>query len=202
MLVVARAGPAAADDVLPIVELVNIPLGASFTSRLNQNLREDKGYTYGARSRVPFNRGAGPATAGAAVQSKVTEAALRELVGELRRMGEGGPTESELQKARATAQNRDVQAYEAVAATADRLAELAGLRLGPDADARAAQMRSSADLTAAKSAARLLPSPDGIYIAVGDPTVVKAAFEALELPAPIPYSPDGEPLPPTEQPPE
>lgn len=192
MLLIARVGPAATDATLPAIELVNIPLGASFTSRLNQNLREDKGYTYGARSGVPFTRGPGVATAGAAVQSQVTAPALRELRSELGRMITGGPTPAELVKARATAQSRDVEAYEEVAATADRLAELAGLGLPPDADARAAAARAAVDPAAAQAAAALLPTPDSMLVAVGDAAVVEAALRELGLPAPVRYSPDGE----------
>ncbi|MEZ4432752.1 MAG: pitrilysin family protein [bacterium] len=196
MLLVARIGPAVGDAELPAVELVNIPLGATFTSRLNQNLREDKGYTYGARSRVPFSRGPGAVTAGAAVQSQVTEPALRELRGELGRMIDEGPTAAELVKARATAQSRDVEAYEEVAATADRLAELAGLGLAPDADARAAAARAAVDAAAAKTAAARLPTPDSMIVAVGDPAIVEAALSALGLPAPARFTPDGEPATP------
>ena len=48
---------------------MNTILGGSFTSRLNTNLREEHGYTYGAHSRFEFRRGPGPFWAGAAVKT-------------------------------------------------------------------------------------------------------------------------------------
>src|SRR5439155_27119815 len=55
----ACAGPRASDSVFPRLSMLNIGLGGSFTSRLNQNLREDHGWTYGARSRFNAQRGPG-----------------------------------------------------------------------------------------------------------------------------------------------
>src|SRR5690606_13633608 len=51
VITVVGRGVSADDAALPLLELVNTALGGSFTSRLNQNLREDHGWTYGARSR-------------------------------------------------------------------------------------------------------------------------------------------------------
>jgi len=62
------------------LSVLNAVLGGQFSSRLNLNLREDKGYTYGAFSAYGFRVGPGPFTAGAAVQTDVTKPALAELV--------------------------------------------------------------------------------------------------------------------------
>jgi zinc protease len=70
-------------DFFPLLVL-NTMLGGQFTSRINMNLREDKGYTYGARSSFDFRRGAGPFTAVAPVQTAVTKESLFELMKELR----------------------------------------------------------------------------------------------------------------------
>ena len=58
-------------------------LGGQFVSRINMNLREDKGYTYGARTSFEFRRGPGPFVFQASVQSEVTADAVREALGEL-----------------------------------------------------------------------------------------------------------------------
>ena len=58
-------------------------LGGQFSSRINLNLREAKGYTYGARSSFSFNQGPGPFEAGAPVKTEDTRPALIELVKEL-----------------------------------------------------------------------------------------------------------------------
>jgi len=66
--------------------VMNAVLGGMVSSRLNLNLREDKGYTYGANSGLRFNRTAGPFIARSAVRTDVTAPALTELLKEVRRM--------------------------------------------------------------------------------------------------------------------
>ena len=65
------------------ISVMNRILGGGFTSRINMNLREDKGYTYGARSSFTFRRGAGPFSAGGDIQTAVTKEAIAELMKEL-----------------------------------------------------------------------------------------------------------------------
>ena len=77
---VARAGVAASDPNAPLLDLINTALGGSFTSRLNQNLREDHGWTYGARSSFVETRGVGTFIARAAVFTNVTAPALKEML--------------------------------------------------------------------------------------------------------------------------
>src|SRR2546429_8499700 len=62
---------------------MNAILGGQFSSRLNLNLREDKGYTYGARSVFTFHQGPGPFKAFASVRTDVTKEALIELIKEV-----------------------------------------------------------------------------------------------------------------------
>jgi predicted Zn-dependent peptidase len=75
-------------------------LGGLFNSRLNMNLREDKGYTYGASAGFDMRRAAGPFAARAAVNSEVTVPALLEMLGELDRIREAPVEASELRAAR------------------------------------------------------------------------------------------------------
>lgn len=75
-------------------------LGGVFGSRLNLRLREELGYTYGARCAFDPRRAAGPFLATAAVQTEVTVDALRELIGELERIREAPPDERELAEVR------------------------------------------------------------------------------------------------------
>jgi predicted Zn-dependent peptidase len=65
------------------LQVLNTVLGGSFTSRLNQNLRETHGYSYGASSSFDMRLGAGPFVAGAGVQTDKTADALREFFNEL-----------------------------------------------------------------------------------------------------------------------
>jgi zinc protease len=70
-------------DYFPL-RVLNAILGGQFMSRLNMNLREDKGYTYGARTSFDMRLGAGPFAAGAGVQTAVTKEAVYETLKELR----------------------------------------------------------------------------------------------------------------------
>jgi predicted Zn-dependent peptidase len=76
---VARSTP----DYFPLL-VANTALGGSFTSRLNQNLRETKGYTYGAASNFLMRRDAGPFMARAEVVREKTDSALIEFLKEIR----------------------------------------------------------------------------------------------------------------------
>jgi zinc protease len=82
------------------VSVMTTILGGLFNSRLNMNLREDKGYTYGAGAGFDLRRAAGPFAARAAVNTDVTVPALREMLRELERMREESVTDAELRAAR------------------------------------------------------------------------------------------------------
>ena len=72
-------------DYFPLM-VMNTALGGSFTSRLNQNLRETKGYTYGAGSSFSMRRQPGPFVANAEVVAEKTDSALVEFMKELNRI--------------------------------------------------------------------------------------------------------------------
>ena len=81
------------------IEVLNTVLGGSFTSRLNQNLREEHQYTYGASSRFDMRLSAGAFQAGAGVQTDKTAEALKEFFNELNGILKPVP-EEELAKAK------------------------------------------------------------------------------------------------------
>lgn len=83
------------DDFFPLTTL-NLVLGGSFGSRLNLNLRERHGFTYGVRSSFATRRGAGPFAVSTSVESAVTGAAVREIFSEIRTLVEQGPAEEEI----------------------------------------------------------------------------------------------------------
>lgn len=83
------------DDFFPLTTL-NLVLGGSFGSRLNLNLRERHGFTYGVRSSFATRRGAGPFTVSTSVESAVTGAAVREIFSEIVTLVEQGPAEEEI----------------------------------------------------------------------------------------------------------
>lgn len=77
---------ASAQDQIPL-RLASTILGGGFSSRVNINLREEKGYTYGASAGARMNRAGGAIVGGADVRNEVTGAALNEYFGEYKRIG-------------------------------------------------------------------------------------------------------------------
>jgi zinc protease len=95
-IIVGHVGvPRLVPDFLPTTLMVSI-LGGLFTSRLNLKLREEKGYTYGARAYFDFRRQAGPFGAATAVASGVTADAIHDTLTEIRRIHDEGVTPEEL----------------------------------------------------------------------------------------------------------
>jgi predicted Zn-dependent peptidase len=82
------------------VSVMSMILGGLFNSRLMQNLREDKGYTYGASAGFDLRRGRGPFSARAAVNTDATVPALHEFLRELDRIRDEPVTDVELRSAR------------------------------------------------------------------------------------------------------
>ncbi len=82
------------------VSVMSMILGGLFSSRLMSNLREDKGYTYGAHAGFDMRRAAGPFSARAAVKTDVTVPAIGEFLAELERIREAPVTDAELRAAR------------------------------------------------------------------------------------------------------
>jgi zinc protease len=98
---------------------LNLVLGGQFVSRINTNLRERKGYTYGARTSFDFRRGRGPFAVHASVQSDATADAVREATLELRAIrGERPVTAEELELGRAPLTRGYPRGFE----TADQIA--------------------------------------------------------------------------------
>ncbi|MDE2861426.1 MAG: pitrilysin family protein [Chloroflexota bacterium] len=85
----------------PALALLNHLFGGQFTARLNMNLREDKGYSYGYRSWFEWHRGLSLFMVGGGVQTAVTREAVEETLRELRDLvGERPVTEAEFESAR------------------------------------------------------------------------------------------------------
>lgn len=87
--------PASADEQVAM-RLTSTILGTGFSSRINQNLREEKGYTYGARAGGQSWRVGGAITGGADVRNDVTAASMTEYINEYRRIGAEPVPEDEM----------------------------------------------------------------------------------------------------------
>ena len=92
--------------------LMNFPLGGAFNSRINLNLREDKGWTYGARGYFSSDDDPGPYTASAGVKANTTDSAVVEFMKEISNYRINGMTDSELAFMRSAIGQRDALDYE------------------------------------------------------------------------------------------
>ena len=89
------------DPEIVKANLMNVVLGAGFSSRLMQNLREKHAYTYGARSSISSDMIVGNWSAGTSVRNDVTDSAVHELLYEMQRIVDEEVTEKELASAKA-----------------------------------------------------------------------------------------------------
>jgi zinc protease len=111
-------------DFFPL-QVMNSILGGQFTSRINLNLREDKGYTYGARSSFSMRRGAGPFTASSDVQTAVTKESVAEFMKELTGIRGAVPvTQKELEYSKQSLIRRYPSAFETVGQISGQLSNL------------------------------------------------------------------------------
>ena len=185
-----RSSPARAP-----LTLVSTVFGGSFLSRLNANLREEKGYTYGARGGFHFERRNGAFDAGADVFTKVTDKALSELLKETTLIAQAPVRADELGKARAIELDRLAEELATTEGTAGVFAELAAHGEAPDAPERFLRALGQQSPTAmAKVTAAHLHPDDLTIIVVGDRASIEAPLRALGLPAPQLRDADGDPL--------
>jgi zinc protease len=96
-------GPPRSTPDYMALQVMNFILGGHFQSRLNANIREEKGYSYGVSSGFSYGKGPGPFRAGGDIVSDKTDAALVEFMKELRGIQGGRPvTDEEMQTAKDT----------------------------------------------------------------------------------------------------
>lgn len=193
VVVVAGAGVRASDADAVLLDLVNTALGASFTSRLNQNLREDKGWTYGARSVFTEAKGPGLFFARAEVQAEKTLEAFGEMAKELGAMRDRGLTDAELGKVKAQDRASLVEAYEGVGGAAGRLASLAALGLPRGYDADATRARQAAELATLAGLGRWFDDGAATRIVVGPLQSFRERLPAA-WGTPVEWNAEGEPI--------
>ena len=164
------------------VTVMGAILGGLFNSRLNMQLREAKGYTYGAGAGFEMRRGAGPFTARAAVNTEVTVPAIVDMLAELERMRDTRVTDEELAAARDFLVGVFPLRFETPGAVVGALAGLAvhGLPLDELTDYRARV--ETVDIDAVEAAARAHLKVDrAAIVLVGDVDAFGTDLEAAGL---------------------
>jgi zinc protease len=168
-----------ADDIA--VEAMNDILGGAFTSRVNMNLREDKGWSYGADTAVVQTQAQRPFLAIAPVQADQTAASMQEIKREIEEfVGARGATEAEV----ATSKRRSTLTlpgrWETARAVARDIAELVRFDLPDDYWNGYAELVGALDTADVNAAAKRLLHPDRLtWVVVGDRGVIEQSVRAL-----------------------
>lgn len=166
-------------DYAPLVVL-NTLLGGQFTSRINLNLRERHGYTYGAHSRFVGRQGPGPFLISAAVATEATGAAAREVLAELVRLQEEPVAAVELAETRDYLIGVFPYTVQTVGDLAKRLEMLATYGLPDDYFARYLERVREVTADEVQRLARRHLHPDRIaVVAVGPAETLEPQLAAL-----------------------
>jgi zinc protease len=157
-------------------------LGGLFSSRINLNLREDKGYSYGAFSFIGQNRGVGSLMAGAEVRADVTGPSIEELLKEVARMKESGVTPDELKLAKESMTRSLPANFETTFSTAGTMASLYVFDLPLDYyETLPTRIDAITAADVAAVAKRRLAPERMLIVAVGDKKVIEPQISKLSL---------------------
>lgn len=174
--------------------LMNFALGGSFNSRINLNLREDKGYTYGARSGFSGDERSGDITASAGVKIDATDASIKEFLKELDGYRAGGITADELAFTKSAIGQADARRYETPGQKLGLLNLMQRYNLPDDFIAKQNAILASLGKQEVDAlAAELLPSGDKVIVVVGDRNVVMDGLKGLGYPI-VELDADGMPV--------
>jgi zinc protease len=181
------AGTARSNPDYPQIQVMNSMLGGLFSSRINMNLREAHGFTYGAFSFFQYQRTTGALLSGAEVRTDTTTPAVTELYKELGRIRTEPLTPQELK----LSIDSNVRSLPALFATGDSIAAtIAGLwvyNLPLDYYKSLPEKLMSVTSAQATDAAKKYVDPDHMFLVlVGDKAKIEPGVKALNL-GPIEY---------------
>jgi zinc protease len=168
-------------DYLPL-EVMNTALGGLFSSRINMNLREEHGYTYGSFSSFQYRRGVGPFITGGAIRTDATAPAASEIFKELKRIRESELTADELKKSKDSFSKSLVGNFE----TTDAISSTIGLQFVfglpleyyRDLPAQIDKVTSADTLRVAKE---YLHPEAMVVVAVGDRAKIEPGLKELKV---------------------
>lgn len=175
-----RLGVGRTDPEYPALHLANLIFGGYFTSRWTENLREDKGYTYGPHSRIEHHVLGSTITLGAEVQTEVTAPALLETLYELGRIAALPVTDAEVSAVRQYAIGTLALSTATQAGLASMLSALSALGLGLDWLASyPAQLQATTVEDVSTAAARFFGPAGFTSVIVGDAASISDPLAAL-----------------------
>lgn len=168
-------------------KLMNFALGGAFNSRINLNLREDKGWTYGSYSYFSGSKYAGPFRAGASVKGNATDSSLVEMLKEIKNYAEGGIADSELDFTRKSLGQADALKYETNGKKASFMDQILKYELPEDfIDQQNRILETITKEEINKLAGELLPYDRMAIVVVGDkaqiyPGLSKLNYEIVNM---------------------
>ena len=176
--------------------LGNRILGGDFLSRLNQNLRERNGFTYGAGSRFQFRRNGSVWGVSTQVRGDATAPALKETLGELDGLAAGKPfTEEEIASAVGSEAKSFPETFESPGSIASILDEMAEFDLPLDyIDTFLEKLQSTGADSIRKALAEVVDPKDRVTLIVGDRATVEPKLKELGYTEIVPLDVDGEPI--------
>ena len=187
--------PRGTPDFFPVV-VMNRMLGGQFTSRINLNLRERHGFTYGAFTTFRFQKGIGPFIAQGGIVSEKTDSSLREFISELNLMREKGLTAEELSYAKKGMIGSFALAFETPAQIAAGLQNIVLYGLPEDYYKNYLLNIEAVSLDESRRVAKqYLDTSKMAIVVVGDLTRIKDSIAALKLGDIVICDTDGKPLP-------
>ncbi len=182
MILAGQMGVKRSDPDYEKLDVMNTILGGLFSSRINMNLREDKGYSYGAFSFIGQNRAVGPLMAGAAVRGDATGPSIQEILKEVAKLKDGGVTEDELKLAKESIIRSLPANFETTSSTAGTMSGIYLYDLPLDyyqtLPGRVQAIQSSDVMDVAK---RHLVPDRMVVVAVGDRSKIEPQISKLNL---------------------
>lgn len=177
------------------LEVMNAALGGLFSSRINMNLREEHGYTYGAGSIFRYRRGNGPFFVFTSVRTDVTGPAVKEIFKEIERMVAVPLTADELALSKDSLVRSLPGQFETSGQAVASFANTYVYGLGLDYFARLPLQINAVDVAAVQDVARryLVPSRM-VTVAVGDRARIESQLQEAGLKNIERRDPDGKPL--------
>ncbi|WP_413110944.1 M16 family metallopeptidase [Thaumasiovibrio sp. DFM-14] len=180
---VRHAQPFDADGEMFTTQLANFNLAGNFNSRINLNLREDKGYTYGAGGYLVNGREIGYATFYAQVRADATGAAISEVINEMNEVVLAGFTEQEVDFMRMAVGQKEALSYETPSQKAGLLAQMQIYALDKGYIERQNQIVAEVSKETLNQMAKKWFDPrDYQVIVVGDEKTVRPQLELLDIP--------------------
>ncbi len=169
--------------------LANYNLGAAFSSRINLNLREDKGYTYGARSGFAGNKYTGLFTFSSGIRADATDSALHEVINEIKQYAENGIKPEEIAFMRSSIGQSDARNFETGGQKAAFIGRMLEYNLPPDYVTKQNQILSTISKKDIDAVAKKYLDVNKMNIVlVGDkkkilPGLQRLGYEIIELDA-------------------